>query len=536
MSYSALELQEMAFAANVGREKSPTKQQQRDRNRIGWASLLSPFGVSLLSRLGVDVVNLPTDKNPITEALKREGFDTFVQRFGNMKGFSRAAVSRLATICQMTVYDKSRGPEGDGQPKGLRRQWYAWFKMQLAQPLAEQMGDLDENDQMNDLNWNARMSTTYAGIVDEGQVTYRDLWVEDASRMMEAIWEHLFRGCHIIVAVEKDSLYGDFTGPARALGAASVYSGKGKSSKAGIEKLLREHFGWSKTHDPFSRDAPLIVLHVSDHDFDGEAVIGPTFAQQARRYTPCILEARVGIRPEQIEQADWPDKWYRVKVGNTGYIGWAERKALFMAECSGCDYKWPVQGVFGVRWLGGGGHECPSCDTVTQLAVKVGSDIHDQPYGLEVEAMTSRSYRRLLVQALLEVLPFDVIIKKLREECVASDQRAAEEIAEEIYAANERYQELLDFLKRYDEVISIKENFEAEVLRVLTNLGSPHVSDWQNEQDDPLSEEYEDHVDKSGYGPWRPFSAGLRTRKLIEYLKEKFADRIARLEQQHIGF
>ena len=502
-------------------------------NEVRWERELSVFDNALLTRMGYDPRRLPTDCNPITEALKT---GDLVEKYGDVPGFGRAALSRTAVICQMGIYAATNGPEGDGKPKGLRRQWYAWYKANFAQPAAEQFGDLDDQDQMKDLAWNQRMSTTYADIVDGGRATYRDLWVEDASRMMDAIWERLFRGCSIIVAVEKDSLYGDFVGPAKSLGAASVYSGKGKSSRAGIEKLLREHFGWRPEHDPFSDDRPLIIIHVSDYDFDGQAVIGPTFAQQARRYTPYILEARVGINPEQIEQAEWPDKWLRVKVGNTGYVKWAEEMALFMAECVECGHRWPVQSTKDIlaQFEGWGRHhDCPRCSSAVCLEVMVNKEVQDQPYGFEVEAMSSRAYRRLLVRALLEVLPFDHIVQRLREECVASADTAASRIAAEIYAANERYQELLE---KYRELEVVKQEFEDEVYGALWDLGEPHRSDWESEEDDPEPEDYEDHVDGGAYGPWRPFSVDVRTGKLVEYVKEELADTIAEFERRHIEF
>ena len=499
-------------------------------NRIDWSRELSVFGNALLTKMGYDPLYLDGD-NPITGALKQPDF---VEKYSDVPGFNRGALSKLAVICQMPAYDVANGPEGDGRPKGLRRQWYAWYKAEFAQPAAEQFGDLDDQGQMVDLNWNQRMSTTYADIVDGGRVTYRDLWVEDASRMMDPIWERLFRGCNVMVAVEKDSLYQDFVGPARALGAASVYSGKGKSSRAGIEKLLREHFGWRATHDPFTNDSPLIIIHVSDFDFDGQRVIGPTFASQARRYTPHLLEARVGIDPEQIERAEWPNRWYRVKVGNTGYVRWAEEMALFMAECVECGHRWPVQGLADSEehWLSAG-HACPGCDRISLLAVKIGNEVQDQPYGFEVEAQPSRAYRRLLVRALLEVLPFDYILKRLREECVASADRAAEEIAAGIYEANERYQELLE---RFRELEAAKQEFEDEVYGYLYNSGESHVCDWEDEEDDPLPLDYEEHVDSGSHGPWRPFSADLRTKRLVEYIKEEFASRIEEFERQYIEF
>lgn len=76
-----------AIEANVYEKRS-----QQSRSCVGWGKHLTPFGVSLLSRMGWYRQDLPADKNPITEALKSPDF---VQQFGKMKGFSRVAVFRV---------------------------------------------------------------------------------------------------------------------------------------------------------------------------------------------------------------------------------------------------------------------------------------------------------------------------------------------------------------------------------------------------------------------------------------------------------
>jgi hypothetical protein len=405
----------------------------------------------------------------------------------------------------MTVYDANNGPEKDSKQKALRRHWYAWYKVHFAQPLHAQ---IDPDTEFNGTTWAGRLSQTYGFFVDEMDVTYRDLWVDDASRMMERWWETLFQGCNIIVAVEKDSLFGDFKAAAHALGAKSLLSGKGKNSKAATEKLLREHFGWRGTYDPFSENEPLIILHISDHDCDGEAIIGPTFGEQARRYTSHTLEARVGIKPEQVD--DWPASWYEVKVTNSGYTRWAESEALFAAECATCGHRWPAQGIE---------HNCPGCYSSTILTIKANGRIVDQPHGFEVEALPTRNYYWMLVDALLEVLPFDYIVEKLRDECTANACRAAEQIAEGIFENNDTYQALL---KEFDRLEEIKAEFEQRVKDELESLGEPHVTDWRDDDDDPTPKDYRQHLGQASdwTGPWRPFRTQDRTNKLVEWLKE----------------
>ena len=474
---------------------------------MDWTQFLDDFGKAMLRRIDVDPERLPTDHNPITDALK---VSDFVALHEDMDGFSRIALSRLATICQMAVFDWQEGPEGDGKPKALRRHWYAWYKTHFAQPFARQLGDVSVNaqgiEEVNDRAWAARLSQTYAEMVDSREVTYQDLWVEDASRMMAKNWEALFRGCNIVLCVEKDSLFADFQPAAKALGAKSVYSGKGKSSKAAIEKVLREHFYWT----PGNEDrTPLIVLHISDHDYDGEAVIGPTFGEQARRYSDHVYEARVGVKPEDVRAAgyDWEDKWYTVKVSNKGYRAWAEEKGLFLAVCEFCGHQYPV--VSTDRW--DPESECPEYGGQMEEI-----DIEESlPHGFEVEAMRTRDYYGLIVNALLQVLPFDYIVRKLREECTADADQAVAAIVERICEENENYQELL---RRFEELERIKASFEARVRADLLEQARPRIKDFEHLEDDPEPGEYREHVQEADdwTGPWRPFSKELRTRSLTD--------------------
>ena len=478
---------------------------------MNWSDKINGLGNELLPAMGYDPQWLPTDHNPITRALET---GDFLERFGHIKGTrNRTQMSRLAVVCQMAVYDHDRGPEGDNKRKGLRRQWYAWYKTRFAQPYH---AEVDPGKEFNGTGWAGRMSQTYGWLVDNLDVTYKDLWVDDASRMMQHWYDRLFQGCHIIVAVEKDSLFADFKAATHALGGVSLLSGKGKNSKAATEKLLREHFGWDTYGNQFSEDDPLIILHISDHDFDGEAVIGPTFAEQARRYTDHILEARVGVKPDHIE--DWVVNWYDVKVNNSGYIRWSEKKALFLAECD-CGHEWPAQGVELF---------CPRCDGIVTLDVDGW-----QPHGFEVEALPTRAYYTLLVKALLEVLPFDYIISKLRDECRARPDDAASQIQSDILTKNADYQALL---KEFDRLEEIKAAFENEILDELAALGEPLVGKWRNDDDDPTPEHFEQHVEQSQdwTGPWRPFRVRDRTASLVKHLRKNEAGVIGDFENARI--
>jgi hypothetical protein len=496
-----------------------------------WTSRIDAFGTALLERLNESPYYLPTEYNPITRALDEN--PNLIEEIEGMTGFSKIAMSRVAVACQMSVYDANGGPDGDGDRKGLRRQWYAWYKTRFAIPLSNQLAERGDETEVKGFDgtlWAGRMSQTYSYFVDKLDVTYWDLWVTDSSRMMEKLWGSLVDGLHIVLAVEKDSLFGDFQLVAKGIGAQCLVSGKGKQSKAATEKMLRDTYD-IQYRSPFSEANPLVVLHISDHDMDGEAVIGPTFGEQCRRYTSHVVEARVGIKPEAFknergghffDEEAVTSSWYEVKTTNNGYINWSASKALFMAECPRCGHKWIVEGI--------NEHECPECWTPTGLAIKVAGGIQDQPMGFEVEALPTRKYYRLVVEALLEAVPFDWIVERLRAECQANHHQASEDISKDVFEANEDYQALL---AEFDRLEAIKRDFEAKVKAELTEMGKPHVSDWEDEEDDPSELDFADYVDgmTTWDGAWRPFDKELRTELLKEYMTEGNEDYTERIEE-----
>lgn len=505
---------------------------------MNWNNKIGTAQRELLTAMGYDC--LPSDHNPITYALKS---NNFLDQYGHLRiARNRTQMSRLAVICQMEVYDRERGPDGDGQQKGLRRQWYSWYKTRFAQPYHKELNEHAEpakRSEFNGTGWAGRMSQTYGWLVDNLDVTYRDLWVDDASRMMERtlgysgeqyrkalelyaehtppLHQKLFKNFNIIIAVEKDSLYADFRTAAYALGASVLVSGKGKMSKAATERFLRNYFDWTEYTDLL----PLIILHVSDHDYDGEQVIGPTFAEQARRYVKNVYEARVGIDPSQV--GNWQDDWYEVKTGNSAYIQWAENKGLFLATCLDCSHAWATQSADTTT--------CPECN---QFAETI--DIScDQPHGFEVEALPTRTYYALMVKALLSLLPFDWLVGKLRDECKADGRAAARGIQESILGKNDDYQALL---KEFNRLEKIKAAFEQKTLDKLVGLGEPLIDNWRDDDDDPRPEHFQLHVKGSDTwtGPWRPFSQGDRTAKLVGYLRKREGALIADFENESLDW
>jgi hypothetical protein len=492
-----------------------------ERERVYWANLLDGAGEAILQSLGIDPTYLDFHRlggsNPIVEALKDPNWvSRMEQQFGRM--FNRTSLTKLATICQMVVFDSQGGPEGDGKPKALRRHWYQWFKVDFALPFSIQLGE-DPDDPRWGLNWAGRMSTIYGGLVDDGEVTYLDLWIEDASRMMKHLEQRLFHKANIVVAVEKDSLFADFEEAASRLGAACLISGKGKNSKAATEKMLRETFGWTSRgiynyntgeYDPvFTDENPLYVIHISDHDYDGESVIGPTFGEQARRYTEHVYEARVGISPYQMGRKGYrlQEKMYQIKLSNKGYVDWAKRQALFVRTCTECGQQ-----------------------TIEQSSRDVASACCAAPYVTVTlngkGTVGERAY-------LLKILDFDFIVERLRIETEADAWDATYRIQQAILAENESYQKLLEEFERLER---IKRDFESEIETEILEPADEHKGDFWEEGDDPEEGEFIGHVDSNAWGPWRPFNTGDRTNLLIEFLEEDQEDLIQRFKEQELEF
>jgi len=447
-----------------------------------------------------------TTANPIIDFVRSMSSSTYEQ-LNNEKLFGLQKISNLAILCQSIIFDLIDGPDQDGELKMLRRHWYRYYKVEFAQPLSLLRSE-DTNDTAWESRWSGRLSQSYAEFVDHYDLTYRDLWVEDGSRMMLPVDEKLFRNCHILFCVEKDSLFGDFKTAVKAMGAACLYSGKGKSSKAAIEKMLREHFGWTEEWDPFTEDDPLYIIYISDWDYDGEAVIGPTFGEQATRYTPHIRESRIGVNPWHVD--NFQDFWYLIKMSNNAYKEWAAEKALYLAECETCNQMYAV-GSLSPKY-------CKKCGNAYRI-------YEGEPHGLEVESSPTRAYYRLAVQALLRLLDFDYLIERLRDECQANSYTAAWNIFNHVANNNPNYKKLLEEIQRLEK---IRQEFEDRVIQDFDDKGSPHIEDWRDLEDNPTPEQFEEHLVTANYETevWRPFSARLRTTHLLRFLREHYQDEI----------
>jgi hypothetical protein len=479
-----------------------------------WNSKLNQFDRNLIDELSkAGVSGASGTGNLISDAMVSD-FDgkNFVERFGKMKGFSKSSVSRLATICQMMVYDRDGGPDGDNEQKGLRRHWYAWFKVSFAQDFSNQLGALGDKKEAKGFDgraWAGRLSLIYSNLVDDEDVTYKDLWVSDASRLTKSFWGDLFQYANIILCVEKDSLFGDFEAAAKAIGAKVLVSGRGKMSKAATELVLRKHFNWrNRFSNPFSSENPLIVLSITDWDYDGESVIAPTFAEQARRYTEHVAEARVGIFPEQGIEKSGP--LFEAKTNNATYCDWIDENGLFELECAACGHKWVH--------IGAQATNCPSCDSFVFFAVALAKgQVGETAYGYEVEAIRTRDYYPMIVDALLKVLDWETLVETMRDECQASSYAAAGKVWSTIERENEtlkKLNETIDKLEQY------RDAFEQDVKGHFQLVGEPHVDDWRDDDDDPKPEDFRQYVaDANKYADaWRPFNAQDRTASLVHFL------------------
>lgn len=513
------------------------------RSRIQWSNYLGPFGRNLLFELDYSPDQIGYDgTNPITEAL-REDPDKFWAMAHKIQGCNLINICRTAVLVQMAVFDRQNGPEQDGEPKAIRRHWYAYFKVELAQPLARARYNalgvgMDFNKEgvlsMNNDDWSDRLSQIYKELVDSGELTYDDLWVSDASRMMEMIEYVLFRNCHIMLAVEKDSLFRDFRVAAEAIGARCIFSGKGVSSAAAIELAMRTYYNWKSPDDvrqlnyweresykpPFSREHPLVIIHISDYDPPGEAVIGPTFGEQAKRYAGSyIREARVGIQPHQVEDKGGYElaeaKRYEIKVSNGGHIRWAEEKGLFFFE---------DEREF---FLGSGPHNGSGWLSPKEHTV----------YGFEVEALYTRDYSGLIVDTLLRVLDFDYIVERLDAECQVSEYWASDDLFEQThqddvygkYSSAVRALEAFRSHEKYQRIRRVEQHLlhliEQYKSRVVNQLGSvirtaASEIDWSDYETRPEPDDFRNHVinARRGSGPWRPFRESERRQNLVEYI------------------
>jgi len=532
----------------------------RYRDRVEWQELVDQYGWGMLAHLGFsswyqveDYIRKNTT-NPLVDVLRADPkkFMRAADLAGGARGFSLDGVSRIVIICQMVLYDQVGGPERDGKEKALRRHWYHYFK-QFAQMFAFAAGKVRPNDdgvdEMVDIQWSGRLSKLYGEFVDSRKVDYRGMWIEDASRMMEAIGTSnaLFNGLKVIVCVEKDSLFADFVPAAKALGAIGIISGKGKNSKAAAERLKRK---LGLDGDP---DAPILVITLSDFDHDGFDVIWPTFGEQLRRYFNKVYEARIGVMPDQVV-ATVENPWqasYQVKLGDRGYQEFAYNKALWWTVCEECGHETFVQGVEyddDGKKMEPTGWAVDPCAHEDEYGDVCGGRLRiehvEEPHGFEVESLRSADYYRAMVDAVIDLVDFPFIIERLRKDCQPSLYNVKAQIRERFLDDNYRYRKIKDAIRRLERAqdeltTALDEPIEEKARELMEDPDK--IEELQAIGDDPEPDDFKDYVvqcGQRGYGePWRPFSTYDRDDQIVAWLNEddEFIESLAEIDIENFG-
>lgn len=402
------------------------------------------------------------------------------------------SISKIATVFMMIQFDDSNGIDNAGKPVSLRRHWYAWFKS-FAQLFSQQARYEDIQQATWGIRWAGVLSKCYSEFVNTGLITYEDLWVRDASRMMQSTHNPLFINANILICVEKDSLFEDFYLIGQRLGVTAVYSGKGVSSKGAIEKLINEHF----CDCEIDVDRPLHVLIITDYDYSGHKVISPTFYEQLSRYVKNVKAIRVGIYPQQIPEGLRLEKAYQVKTGNKSSKDWADTYGICTYVCEDC----------GIGYLSM--TEVTVCDKCNGNSIITNNEV----LGYEIEALPIADYSPLIVDMLLEVMSFDHIIDRLRFECIADIDMVTEQLMNEALSYNDHYTSLLRQLN----------NIRVHISDSIRSSLEGNERNWEMDDDNPTVQDYINHVSNVyDYSPWRPFKVADRNESMIDWYKDTY--------------
>lgn len=494
-----------------------------------WYKLSNKYVRSLFAQLGIynttDILQRIQDlgANPILFELDAdpEAFIAIAEEAGNGK-LNLIGVCQAFILAQMVILDRQGGIRSDGKPVAIRTHWYSYFKV-FSQKFAFASGKVELNKvtgdmEMKDTDWSGRQSQILKKFVDSRRVTYKDLWVYDASRKIE-IFGHensLFKDIQIIVAVEKNSLHEEYINAAKAIGAVALVAGGGKMGAAGTEKMLRD-LGWDGMDCEMAyRDT--LVIHLSDYDYDGRQVIGPTFGTQAKRYLHYVAEERIGIEAFQVEaihgegtKATW-DASYKIKMGHNGYQEWADNYALVRATCDYCHRETYVIGSEE-------GVPCPECGEDV-LTVTVGDD--KEPHGFEVEAIIdSKVYFRAMVDALLRHISWEDLLQALRYHAKPSKYSIISTIKSSILQNNPKYMKIRQAEQalqnaRWDleqQIETELDNYTEEQIEALT-------TEWAHCDPDPELDSIYYHVEREYEYPYQPFDTYRRQRVVVEAIRE----------------
>lgn len=227
--------------------------------------------------------------------------------------------------------------------RSLRGFWYSTVK-----PTLDKLGLLTEYDSTEESlkKWDAELSRYVAELVKSGQLTYRDLRIEDVSRKRSIpfgdYYGHKAPYPNLIIATEKDTIYDIISDIANFFGCSCI-SGKGQNSLGAMESLLRS-IKLSEEVYYGTYIKPIYILTMTDYDPAGY-YIADTFKNQIEdlksslKIESEIYIERIGIipqqlTPEEVEQNKYTpklvnrEKWFKATGGINGEPKGLELDAL----------------------------------------------------------------------------------------------------------------------------------------------------------------------------------------------------------------
>ena len=526
-------------------------------------SWLRAMNGGLFQTLGVNLHRPDTwPENPINKILKNE--DLWSQ-FAAMDSINGTSVLRAQVICQQAMWHHGaygKGPEGDGKAKTLRKLWYAGHKDAI-QHISRRLGVWRNGDRMNDTSANGALSQVYSGFVDTRLVTYLDMYVSDGSRSFQVFprYDRLPSPLrNILVCIEKDAAYEDCVLIAKGIGAAAAVSGGGKMGRAGTEKMVRQAFtnnpNGPTPGDQVTTENPLYIVTISDWDYDGEAVIAPTFGNQISRYVDesLINSVRVGIRPAQVEALGYrpEDKFYQVKFDtNSAYTSWCRTHALFAAN--GDVYRNLIDLWDRDPYAYDNAH--PAFMTEEQ---RLPPDQYDHkalkaifqnlpPMGFELDALKRVEYATIMVEGLLQMIPWDTLLEALSKKAWSNDHDVTEMLVKDILDDNEDYSELDkhigDLRDQFEELIAGLEERESEfrndIWQQVYELVKQYNEDDRIKGDDPepTEEEFAGHLRQTQiWEHWQPYKKADRDKCHEDVVKEEEEEALQELKGLSLEF
>ena len=193
----------------------------------------------------------------------------------------------------------------------LRSLWYSTVK-----PTLDKLDKLtaQDNDESSIKGWDALLSKYLAQFVKEGELSYKDLHIEDESRNRNVKSYYSFSPCrNIAICVEKDTTYKLISDISNLLG-CSCYSSKGLNSLGAMESFIRAIR--DNSVEPV-KDIHFLIL--IDYDPTG-LEIADTLKEHAQEIvkvlgmSDCKIYAeRIGITPDQLTQEELENNWYSPK-------------------------------------------------------------------------------------------------------------------------------------------------------------------------------------------------------------------------------